>query len=44
MLVAEEMSKGEARQRKRKEWALEVNAQEATGNIILKTPEEWYFP
>ncbi|MDQ4101126.1 MAG: MEDS domain-containing protein [Thermoproteota archaeon] len=44
MLITDGMTKGEARDRMRREWTLNVDAFEAAGNIILKTPQEWYFP
>ena len=43
MLVTEEMTKGEARARMQQESDIEIKALETAGNIILMTPQEWYF-
>jgi hypothetical protein len=44
MLVTEEMMKGEARERMQKECDIDLKALETADNIILMTPQEWYFP
>ncbi len=43
MLKKESMPKEESRKRMHDEWAIEVNAMEAAGNVILMSPCESYF-
>jgi hypothetical protein len=42
ILVREEMTERETKQRMQKKWAVDVNTMEAAGEIILKTLQEWY--
>ncbi len=44
MLITEDMTKEQVRQRMQKEWDIDVNSFEAAGGIILATTQDWYFP
>lgn len=44
MILTEDMTKDEVRDRMRKEWDVDVLSLEKSGDIIMKTNSEWYFP
>ncbi len=44
MFITEELTKDEIKERMRKEWKIDVDKLESSGDIILKSNTEWYFP
>lgn len=44
MIITEDLTKDDLRERMRKLWGIDVEKFESTGDIIIKTTTEWYFP
>jgi hypothetical protein len=44
MIITDDMSKDDVRQRMQQEWKVDVAQQEADGTIVIKHTEEWYYP
>jgi hypothetical protein len=43
LLITSDLEKDEIRKRMEKDWGVNVRRLEAQGDILLQTPDEWYF-